>query len=72
MIPGLLSFVLHSCLVKKNAPHLIAECGARMPGYQRLKVLLSDAFRSPCNWGYTIHAKRLKTGRTLYFCTLKT
>jgi hypothetical protein len=45
MIPGLLSRVLHSCLMtyvtkNKNAPHLMAESGALKPGHQKLKVVL--------------------------------
>jgi hypothetical protein len=38
MIPGLVSRVLLSN--KKNAPYLMAESGAWVPGYQNLKVVL--------------------------------
>jgi hypothetical protein len=38
MIPGLVSRVLLSN--NKNAPHLMAESGAWMPGYQKVKVVM--------------------------------
>ena len=48
MIPGLVSRMLHSCLLKhhnrqldkKNAPHLMAESGAWVPVCQILKVVV--------------------------------
>jgi len=52
MIPGLVSRVLLSN--NKNAPHLMAESGAGVPGFQIVKVVLMTIASGHRNQGVTL------------------